>query len=563
MEDLSLLVHMSVVLGSSLAGGFLAHRIGLPVIMGYLISGVVIGPHALGLVSDVSDVETLATIGVALLMFTLGAELSLAVLRKVSRITILAGVGQVLGTTMIGFFIGRILDLNTTESILFGFFAALSSTLIVLKTLYDRGELGSPHGRIMTGILIIQDLSVVPMMAIIPSLGASGVELLEDIGWSILKAAIFLLAIFLLGIWVFPRLMKIAAARGSRELFLLMVVCICLGTSYASFHFGLSIALGAFMAGLLVSESDYTAQALTDIKPLRDLFAILFFGSLGMLANPRFVAEHPAEVAIAVTSVIIGKFVVTACVPWIMGYGAKINLFTGSGLLQIGEFSFVLAAISLEEDLISDDLYSLTLVTAFITILLTPFAMGLTSRAYYRFTQSKEPFTDQASVDSDADDQGLANHVVICGYGWVARHLSMVLEQRGFSYVVIDIDPNAIGWAQRRGISYIYGDASHPEVLARARLDKARVLVVAFPDPIATRLVVRNARKLNRRLDIVARVYGDEETQVLKEFGVSELVRGELEAGLEIIRHTLTRFGLSAPEIQIILNRMREDETGG
>lgn len=567
MEDLDVLTSMALLLGVALLAGFVANRLRLPVILGYLISGVLIGPHVLQLVKDVDEVEMLATIGVVLLMFTVGLEFSLRTLRRIARIAIIGGLGQVAATAAFGFGVGSLMGWSGVESILFGFLIALSSTTIVLKTLMDRGELGSPHGRIMAGILLIQDLSVIPMMAIVPALGSTGGELLEDIGWGLGKAAMFLVVILALGFWGLPWLMRVVAGQRSRELFLLTVVCLTLGAGFAAHHLGLSVALGAFLAGLLVSESEYAYQALADIRPLRDVFAVLFFSALGMLADPSFIADHPAEVAAVVVVVIAGKWVISAMIPWIYGFGRKTTAFVGSGLFQIGEFSFVLAALAMDEGLISEDepyLYNMILATAFITILLTPFALSLTSRAYYRLTQKE---TAKGAVQLRESDPGedeaegrLVNHTVVCGYGRVARYLGRVLETRGFSYLVIDIDPWAIDMARAKGIPYIYGDASNPEVLAKAGLEKARVLVVAFPDPIASRLVARNAREINRRLDIVVRVEGDVDTESLRELGVAEMVRSDLEAGLEIVRHTLHRFGLTPQEIQFMLNRLRDEE---
>ncbi len=561
MEDLDLLASMAIVLGVALLAGLLANRLKLPVILGYLVSGVVIGPHVLGLISDVDDVETLATIGVVLLMFTLGLEFSLNTLRKIGKIAIFGGIAQVLVTIALGLGIGWCLDFPVKEAVLFGFFIALSSTIIVIKTLMDRGELGSPHGRIMIGILLIQDLSVVPMIAVLPHLGDSGMALLRDVGWALGKAAVFLGVILILGFWGLRLFMKKIVGVRSRELFLLTVVCICLGAGFASHYLGLSVALGAFLAGLLISESEYSQQALADIRPLRDVFAVLFFVSLGMLADPGFVADNPGKVAGTVMAVVLGKFVIVALITRVFGYSTKTNLFVGGGLFQIGEFSFILSALALEEDVISTDLYDLTLTTAFITILFTPLALGLVSNIYYRVTQKdKVPdvLVDEIDPPATEDGKSLTNHVVICGHGRVARHLGRVLENRGFTYIVIDIDPRVIDAARKKNVPCIFGDASNPEVLAQARLEKARVLVVAFPDPIAVRLVVQNALKVNNRLDVVARVHGDENIDFLKDVGVAEVVRPELEAGLEIIRHTLHRFGLTHQETQFIVNRLRE-----
>lgn len=566
VEDLSLLASMALVLGVALGTGLLLSLLKLPMILGYLTAGTVIGPYGLGLVEHIEDVEMLATVGVVLLMFTLGLELSPRTLRRVGRVVILGGIAQIAATTVLGFAIGFLFEWSVKESVLFGFFISMSSTVIVMKLLLDRGDLGSTHGRIMIGILLVQDLSVVPIMAVLPSLEKSGMALLTDLGWALLKADAFLVAVLILGGWGLPRLVKRVVLRRSRELFLLAVVCVCFGAGFAAYHLGLSIALGAFLAGLLLSESDYAHQARADIRPLRDVFSVLFFVALGMLADPAFIADNPVKIVIVVVAVVIGKFAIVTLILRAFGHGAKTDLFAGGGLFQIGEFSFVLAALALSEHLISDDLYATIMATAFITILLTPFSMTLIAHLYYRAIGSKGSLAEGGSPEAGVERHGdsspapsLSNHAVMCGYGRVARYFGQVLEQRGFSYLVIDLDPDAIDLARRRGVPAIFGDACDPEILAQASLDRARVLIVGFADPIATKLILRNARRINRRLDIVARAYSDEETKALRAQGASEVVRPDLEVGLEIIRHTLHRFGMTPQEIQYVLSKLREE----
>ena len=564
MGELGLLADMAIVLAAALLGGIIARRLKLPIIIGYILSGVAIGPYGLKLVQDVKDVETLATIGVVLLMFTIGMEFSFKVLRDIGKVAVFGGIAQIIATAAMGFGVGRLLDWSLTESVLFGFFIAMSSTIIVLKTLMERGELGTPHGRVMLGILLVQDLSVVPIIVILPSLGeGAGAVFTGEWGWTILRALSFLAAILVLGFWFLPWFMRRVAEGRARELFLLTVVCLCFGAAFGAYYVGLSIALGAFLAGLMVSESPYAHQSRAEITPLRDLFAALFFVSLGMLADPSFTVNNITEIAIIVTIIVAGKFVIVSAVTWLFGYSGKTTLFASSGLFQIGEFSFIIAALALETGVISNYLYSLTLAAAGITILLTPFSMGLTSVLYHNLVQNKRfSWLFSARVDIGSPDKGkkLSNHVVICGYGRTAENLVRVLERRNFPYLVIDIDPRVIEKARRNNIPCIYGDTSNLHILEQAGLDRARVLVVTIPDPLASELAVENARRINRRLDIVARVHRDEDVEVLREKGVTEMVRPELEAGLEIIRHTLHRFGLTSQEIQYVVNALREEE---
>ena len=564
MEELSLLVDLVIVLVAALVGGVIARTLKLPVILGYLVGGIAVGPYALRLVSDTGQIETLATIGVVLLMFTIGMEVSLKTLRKMGRVAVLGGIAQILVTIALGLVVGVALRWPIEEAVFFGFVISLSSTMIVLKILVERGEVDSPHGRVMIGILLVQDLAVVPMMVIAPLLGESTASVLPGLGLAAVKAVAFLGAMLVLGVWVLPWVMKRVVRVRSRELFLLTVFALGLGVAFATYYFGLSVALGAFVAGLLISESEYVHQALADVVPLRDVFATLFFASLGMLVDPSFLLDNMGMVGAAVAAIIVGKFIICALVPRLFGYSIKTMLFSGAGLFQIGEFSFVLAAAGLAVGAISTRMYDLILTSAVITILLTPFALSLVSVLYSRLSQRESiarllaSGREAALLDSGPELRG---HVVICGYGRVGRVLGDVLGRRGFGHLVIDIDPYVIDTLRAGDVPCIYGDASNPEILSWAALDRARVLVITFHDPIATEMTARNARRINARLDVVARVHLDSEVETLRGLGVAELVRPEFEAGLEIIRHTLHRYGLTGPEIQIIVNTLRQEGT--
>ncbi len=561
MEELELGLDLIIVLAAAIAGGILARQLRLPIILGYLAGGIVVGPYVLGWVRDLDTIHTLADIGVILLLFTLGLEFSLSELRRIGKIAIFGGVAQILVTAAVGLALGKLLGWETVEAIFFGFLIALSSTMIVLKTLMERGELDSGHGRVMIGILLVQDLSLVPLMIILPAMGGEAGELWLPLGIAFLKALAFIAVMLALGMWGLPWLLRRVAGGRSRELFLLTVVTLCLAAAIGAYFFGLSAAVGAFIAGLLISQSAFARQAFADIVPLRDTFAALFFVSLGMLVNPHFVAENIATIAIVIAVIMVAKFIICSSIPWFFSYSPKTILFVGLGLVQIGEFSFVLAEMGLEAGIVTEYLYSLTLTSAIITMLLTPFALSFAS-ILYRHLSQRERFGRLVARRLDPGWQGrrweLSGHAVICGHGRVGSSLARVLERRNFSYLVIDLDPQVISALHAREIPCIYGDAGNPEILAHAQLDKARVLICTFPDFIAVELTTRNALSINSRLDIVARVHRDADAELLKGIGVSEVVRPEFEAGLEITRHTLHRFGLSGPEIQLILTGLRE-----
>jgi CPA2 family monovalent cation:H+ antiporter-2 len=564
VEGLNIGRDLLIVLATAIAGGMLARWLRLPIILGYLLGGVAVGPYGLGLVHETQSIDSLATIGVALLMFAIGLEFSLKEIMRMGRVAILGGIAQIVLTAVAGLGLGRLVGLSMLGSVFFGFIVALSSTMVVLKLLMERGELDTTHGRILLGILLVQDLSVVPIMALMPAVGGGTGAMWVSLGIALLKAVGFLAAMLALGIWGLPWFLQRVAGQRSRELFLLTVVVLCLAAAFGTYSFGLSAAFGAFAAGLLISQSGFARQAFADILPLRDTFAALFFVSLGMLANLHFVGSNLATVAIVVVMILGIKFIIGSAVTRLFGYSHKTVLYVGTGLAQIGEFSFVLAMMGVDSEILSERLYSLVVAAAVITMLLTPFLMSLSTVAYRKLSQMPwfaRMLAGWADPEWVSRAQELSRHAVICGYGDIGRRVADVLEQHKFTYLVIDLDPLIISRLRARGVPCIYGDASNPEILAHAQLSRARVLVCAIPDLVAVELTARNALRLNSKLDIVARVHRDADAELLKNLGVAELVLPLYEGSLEVIRHTLHRFGMGSTEIQYILNSLRAKQT--
>lgn len=563
MEGLGIGLDLLIVLVTAIVGGMLARLLRLPIILGYLVGGVAVGPFGLGLVHETATVDSLANIGVVLLLFAIGLEFSLKELLRLGKIAVFGGIAQIVLTSAVGFILGRIVGLSLTGSVFFGFIIALSSTMVVLKLLMDRGEVDTTHGRIMLGILLVQDLSVVPMMVIMPALGGEISGLWVSLGIALAKAVGFIAVMIALGYWGMPWFMKRVAGQRTRELFLLTVIVLCLAAAFGTYYFGLSAAFGAFTAGLLISQSGFARQAFADILPLRDTFAALFFVSLGMLANLHFIRDNIGTVAIVVVVIILVKFLICSLITRLFGYSHKTVLMVGTGLINVGEFSFILAMMGVQMGLLSERLYSLTIASAIITILLTPSAVSLNS-FLYRWLSQKEWFARQmVSNDEHAWHSGktaLTRHAVICGYGTIGRRVAEVLHKQKFSYLIIELDPTLISQLRARGIPCIYGDASNPEILAHAGLDRARILICTVPDYAAVELTARNALRINPRLDIVARVHRDADVELLKGLGVTELVLPFFEGSLEMIRHTLHRFGMSNTEIQYILNNLRQSQ---
>jgi monovalent cation:H+ antiporter-2, CPA2 family len=559
-----------IVLATAIAGGMLARLLRLPVILGYLAGGIIVGPFGFSWVHDSTTINTLANVGVVLLLFAIGLEFSLKELLKLRKISILGGIAQIILTAVVCFGLGRLLHISLTGSIFFGFILSLSSTMVVLKLLMDRGEIDSIHGRIMLGILLVQDISVVPMIVAIQAVGGDGGGLLSSIGIAMTKAVGFIALMVTLGYWGMPWFLKRVAALRSREIFLLTVVTICLAAAFGTYYFGLSAAFGAFAAGLLISQSAYARQAFADILPLRDTFAALFFVSLGLLISRDYIFKHPGMLITIVIGIIFIKFLIGSGITRLFGYSHKTVLMVGTGLVNVGEFGFILAMMGQQNHIFSPDInntdvYNLIVSSAILTMFLTPFGMSLNSYLYRRLSQTKmfaRQLINSTNPGENVSELSLSRHVVICGYGMVGRRVAEVLQKQKFSYLVIELDPTLISELNARGIPCIYGDASNPEILSHAYLDKARVLVCTIPDYVATELTARNAFKLNPKLDIVARVHRDIDVNSLKSMGVTELVLPLFEGSLEIIRHTLHRFGMNNTEIQYILNNMRREQMG-
>lgn len=563
MHQTDPVISIAILLAAALVGGMIAHRLRQPVILGYLAIGVAIGPHALGIVGDLALIEATATIGVALLMFTLGLEVSLAQLRQVGRVGIWGGVGQIVVTFALGLAVGLTLfGWSVSQSMLFGLIVSLSSTAVCLKLLMERGELNSVHGRIMIAILILQDVAVVLMVVIMPLLGGVAQNVPLALGLAVGKAALFVGLALVSGLWVLPWLMGRIGGVRSRELFLLTVLVLCLGSAVGTQVFGLSMVFGAFLIGLVLHGQRFGYQALAEITPLRDVFATLFFVSLGMLLDPKFLLERWSLVVITVAVVILIKVLVVYGIVRLFGHRNRIAVLSSSGLFQIGEFGFIVAQGGLVAGIISPEFYSLILSSAILTMLLTPLSMSLVSRFYPHVVPArvmKALDTGEATVLPILESPPPMDRVVIAGYGRIGQNIAQGLQDAGVPYMIIEIDPERIAELRRSGRPRIYGDASNAHVLSRAGLHKARALAVTFPDPLAAVNTVKAALEINPKLSIVARVHRTREAELLKSMGVAELISPEYEASLEFLKRTLAVSGWKKADIKRALPIVQQD----
>ena len=536
--------------------GLLMQRLGQPLILGYILTGIAFGPYTGGFaLTSVHEIELLAEIGVALLLFALGLEFSLKDLKPVKKIALIGTPIQIILTIGMGYGIGQLMGWDAKSSLWLGALVSLSSTMVLLKTLMNQGWLGTLSSKVMVGMLIVQDLAVVPLIVLLPMLND------PSLGWisleiAILKTVVFLAGMIFFGTRLLPLIMRYIAHLGSRELFLLAITAIGLGVGYLTYLVGLSFAFGAFVAGMVLSESDYGHQALSDIIPVRDLFGLLFFASVGMLLNPGFLLDHWKQVLMLVLIVSLGKGIIFALLARIFKYGNVVPLAVGLGLFQVGEFSFVLAQVGVSTNSISHEVYSLVLTTAIITMFLTPIISGQTAHLY---ALSKRWFQHEPLDTINYPKSGLQNHVIIVGGGRVGFRIAQVLKRLSVPLLIIELDQLRVEQAKNSEITVIYGDASHEVVLEAAETSSARMLIITSPEVVIAQAIVENARKVNTEIQVVARAPGVEFLEEFKKLNISEVVIPEFEAGLEMARKALVHLHIPAAKIQHYTESLRQD----
>ncbi|HEY5641123.1 MAG TPA: cation:proton antiporter [Dehalococcoidia bacterium] len=561
MEELGLVGSLAAVVGAALVGGGIARLLRLPTILGYLAAGVAIGPNTPGPSADIDDIQTVADLGVALLMFTLGVRFSL---RELAAVRGIAFLGGAVGTVLIlgaGTLTGLALGLETSEAIIAGMIASISSTMVALKLLEDRGLLTGPAGRIAVAVALVQDLIVVVYIVAVPVVGGGGENLAAELGIAALTAVAVLAGIWLVGGFAVPRVLTRVARSTSRELFLLTVVALALGTATLSFEAGLSVAFGAFLAGLVVSESDYAQRTIAEVFPLREVFAVVFFVAIGMLVDPNVLVDDPAIVLGIAAVAVLGKLVTVSVASAFLGFPPRAIVAGALALANMGEFSFVLATEAVREDVIGPGLDETLLTSVLISIAVSPLLFAAHDHIFSAIQRTPllgAMISPQTEVHLP-DDAHLANHAVIVGYGEAGQEVAKVLRARDFRYVVIDEDPGALRTLATEDVPYIVGNAALPMVLEQAGLDRARVLVVTTSDPGVVEGIVVTSRDLNPRIDIVAHGAIEEGRHRLRDLGVSQIVHAEFELGMQFVRHTLHRFGVSNAEIQAIVGRRRRD----
>ncbi|GJL54987.1 MAG: sodium/hydrogen exchanger [Nitrospirales bacterium] len=552
MPEHSILQDVLIIFSVSIGVVFLFQKLRLPSIAGFLVAGTLVGPYGLNLISDREQITVLAEIGVILLLFTIGIEFSLAQLKASRRVLFISGPAQIMGVLLCVAIGGIALGLSIQETIFWGSLLSLSSTAIVLKALGERGEMDTHHGRSTIGILLFQDLAVVPMILITPLLGNDQTGDMSAIVFILLKSALVVTLIVVAARVITPNLLEHIVRTRSRELFLLTIIVLGLGTAWLTSLTGLSLALGAFLAGLLISESQYSHQALAEVLPFRDSFNSLFFVSIGMLIDLRVIASHPALILGLVLAVLLGKFLTAAGAAFAAGAPVRSGILTGVALAQVGEFAFILAQEGRQAHLLEAQTYNIFLSVCVLSMIITPFliqwAPKLAKRAEALHRVHHWFGRRELGVLASAPLK-IKDHVIIVGYGLNGRNLARVLQDMEIPYLVLDIGADLVHAAKNLGVHIQYGDATNPTVLKQVQIEQARAIVIATSDPFGVRRTVQLARELNAHIHIVVRTRYLKELEELHDLGANEVIPEEFETSIEIFTLVLQCYKIPKPMI--------------
>ena len=562
MPDLHVLRDILVLFILGVGVVLVAHRFRLPPIVGFLITGVLCGPFGFGLVSDAHGIEAIAEIGVMLLLFTVGIEFSIPQLQRIRTFLLLGGGMQVGLTLAVAALAARAVGTTWTVAVFVGMLVSLSSTAIVLRLLADRMEVDSPQGRSAIGILIFQDLCIVPMVLLTPFLAGQGSGVTEAL-LTVAKAMLFIAAAAIASRYLVPPLLEHVVRTRKREVFLLTILLLCLGSAWVSAAVGLSLALGAFIAGLILSESEYNHQALGEVLPLREVFFSLFFVSIGMLFDVRTVVREPALVLGAIAAVIVIKGVISTGVAWTLGQSLRVALLAGLSIAQIGEFAFVLAKIGVGAQLLDTQAYQVFLAVAVGTMALTPVLFS-TAPKLAAFLERRVPARIAggraiAGITLDETQAKLDDHVIIVGFGMNGRNVARVLQKVQIPFIAIELNPDTVRAERAKGTPIIYGDSTRREVLEHAGIYRARVLVIAISDLLASRASADAARRLSQGLHIIVRSRYVQEMEHLYAVGTNEVVAEEFETSIEVFSRVLQRYLVPQDIIERSIIEVRQD----
>jgi monovalent cation:H+ antiporter-2, CPA2 family len=561
----------------ALGFGFLAAKVRLPPLIGYLLAGVAVGPFTPGFVGDSGLASELAEIGVILLMFGVGLHFSLDSLMRVRKIALPGAVAQIIVATAIGAGLASWWGWGLAAGLVFGLALSVASTVVLLRALEQSNELDTDQGRIAIGWLVVEDLAMVLALVFLPALAAATqgeavapVELVKSLGITALKVALFVGLMLVGGRKAVPWILNQVARTGSRELFTLAVLAIALGIAYGSAHlFDVSFALGAFFAGVVLAETDLSHQAAENSLPLQDAFAVLFFISVGMLFNPSVIVEQPLALVGVLFVILVGKSLAAFAIVLAFGYKVRTALTISASLAQIGEFSFILASLGIGLNLIPPEARDLILAGALLSITLNPFAFGTIEpltraiNARPRLLRLLERTQKRIETPADADSALMRNHAVIVGYGRVGSIVGHALTAQGLQFVVIEINHRAVEQLRAEKVATVYGDATAQGVLDLAHIEAARLLVIASPDGFQARRILELAREKNPKVAVVVRTHSSSELTYLIQQGVDRAVMGELELALEMTDYALRNLGVSEERTKLVTQWLRTESVAG
>jgi len=557
-HDFTLLRDLVVIVLVAIPVVLVTSRLRIPAVVGFLLTGMLIGPHSLGLIPEQQVVAQVADLGAVLLLFTVGLELSLSRILKLGREVVLGGTLQLGATSVLVAAMLVATGGEARSSVLLGALFALSSTAVVLKLYSERQDLDSPHGRVVVAILLFQDLAVVPLMLVLPLLAGTAPSGLAA-ARGLLTSLVVVATIVFGGRLVVPRLLDRLARMPSRELFTLTIVALGLGSAYVTSQFGLSLALGAFLAGLVISESDYGLQALSDVLPFRDTFSGIFFISIGMLLDVPAVAQEPVRVLGLVAAAMLLKVAVVAVVVVVVGYSLRAGLVAGMGLAQVGEFAFVLASAGLAAGVLSERNYQAFLAAAVLSMLLAPALIAVAEPVADRLTAAFGRRELDATTREQQAVAALRDHVIVVGYGLNGRNLAKALLGARIPYVILEENARTVRRAREEGEPMYFGDGTRAEVLRHVGIGQARVIVYVIASAEATRRGVAMAHHLNPRLHIVVRTRYVAQIEDLQTLGAAEVVPEEFETSLEVFSRVLRRYGVPSSAIRAEVEAVRKD----
>jgi CPA2 family monovalent cation:H+ antiporter-2 len=564
--EIPLLNDIVIIFGLSIAVLFIFHLIRVPAIVGFLLTGILAGPHGLGLVHGVHEVEVLAEIGVVLLLFAIGLEFSLKHMSQIKRSILLGGSLQVLITIVVVFVIAMQTDLafgesTFGESIFMGFLIALSSTAIVLKLIQERAEIDSPHGRTTLGILLFQDVIIVPMMLLTPLLAGATGNLGESLLVLVVKGIGIILLVAVGAKWIVPRALYQIARTRSRELFLLSIFMICLAVVWLTSSLGLSLALGAFLAGLIISQSEYSHHALGNVLPFRDVFMSFFFVSIGMLLDVGFLFQQPGLILLVALCFLALKAAIACFVAFLLGLPLRTAILVGLALCQVGEFSFILSRTGAQHGLLVEPAYQFFLTVSVLTMAVTPFIIALAPRIAEIALRLPLPGILKSGWHPvrEVDHVRKHDHLIIIGFGVNGRNVARAARISGIPYVTLEMDPEMVMAEQAKGEPIYYGDATHEAVFQHADIKGARIVVIAISDPAATRRITEIARRLNPKIHIIVRTHYLQEMEPLYGLGADDVIPEEFETSVEIFTRVLVKYLIPRDEIESFIAEVRSD----